>query len=168
MNGTCSKCGYEPVVACQHPNKTLTNTGDGSEHEWSCPDCGESGTENHAFGAWTETSNGDYKRECSCGETQTCDHSKTTLSQLNDTEHTVSCTNCPASWSEPHTFNDNGLCECGYQCQHPAKSYLYNSNNNGTHSITCGKCGATVEAAATCVDDRNPRGTCDLCGGPMV
>ena len=238
FNGTCSKCGYEPVVACQHPNKTLTNTGDGSKHQWSCPDCGESGTEDHdmkpyavancqhgnqlkcacgfidddgeidennhaapptaeytiftdsnnhavyercqactghyirtephTFGAWTETSNGDYERECSCGETQTCNHSKTTLSQLNDTEHTVSCTNCPASWTESHTFNDNGLCECGYQCQHPAKSYLYNSNNNGTHSITCGKCGATVEAAATCVDDRNPRGTCDVCGGPMV
>ena len=46
--------------------------------------------------------------------------------------------------------------------------YLYNSNNNRTHSITCGKCGATVEAAATCVDDKNPRGTCDVCGGPMV
>ena len=238
FNGTCSKCGYEPVVACQHPNKTLTNTGDHSEHQWSCPDCGESGIENHdmkpyavancqygnqlkcacgfidddgqidennhaapptteytiftdsnnhavyercqactghyirtephTFGAWTETNNGDYERECSCGETQTCDHSKITLSQLNETEHTVSCTNCPASWTESHTFNDNGLCECGYQCQHPAKNYLYNSNNNGTHSITCGKCGATVEAAATCVDDKNPRGTCDVCGGPMV
>lgn len=239
FNGTCSKCGYKPVVACQHPNKILTKkTGDGSKHEWSCPDCGESGTEDHdmkpyavancqhgnqlkcacgfiddddqidennhaapptteytiftdsnnhavyercqacighyirtephTFGAWTETSNGDYERECGCGETQTCDHSQTTLSQLNETEHTVSCTNCTASWTESHTFNDNGLCECGYQCQHPAKSYLYNSNNNGTHSITCGKCGATVEAAATCVDNKNPRGTCDFCGGPMV
>lgn len=238
FNGTCSKCGYEPVVACQHPNKTLTNTGDHSEHQWSCPDCGESGIENHdmqpyavancqhgnqlkcacsfidddgqidennhevppitehtiftdsnnhavyegcqacighyirtephTFGAWTETSNGDYERECSCGATQTCNHSQTTLSQLNKTEHTVSCTNCPASWTESHTFNDNSLCECGYQCQHPTKNYLYNSNNNGTHSITCGKCGATVEAAATCVDNKNPRGPCDFCGGPMV
>lgn len=236
--GTCSKCGYEPVVACQHPNKTLTKTGDGSEHQWSCPDCGESGTENHdmkpyavancrhgnqlkcvcgfidddgeidennhaapptteytiftdsnnhavyehcqactgyyirtephTFGAWTETSNGDYERECSCGETQTCNHGNVTLSSINNLTHRVTCTNCPASWTESHFLSDDGVCECGYRCQHPVGSYLYNSNNNGTHTITCGKCGATVNDAATCVDESNPRGTCDLCGGPMV
>lgn len=125
-------------------------------------------SEPHTFGAWTETSNGDYARECGCGETQTCDHPNTTLSQSNDTEHTVSCTNCPASWPESHTFNNNESCDCGYQCQHPVTNYLYNSNHNGTHSITCGKCGATVEADATCVDNNPPIGTCDVCGGKML
>lgn len=125
-------------------------------------------TEPHSFSAWAETSNGDYERECGCGETQTCDHTDTTLSSLNGTEHTVSCTHCPASWTESHFLNDDGQCECGYQCTHPASSYLYNSNNDGTHSITCGKCGATVKESAPCADNKNPRGTCDNCGGPMA
>lgn len=238
-DNVCKQCGQSMFEECSHPNKILTNTGDGGKHKWSCPDCSESGTEDHVmksyavancqhgnqlkcdcgfidddgkldetnhadpaskteilqwvdsnqhivkekcnactgyvlrtephtFGDWKEQSDGNYERECGCGETQTCSHPQTTLSQLNSTEHTVSCTNCPASWTESHTFNDSGLCECGYQCQHPSNSYLYNSNNDGTHSITCGKCGATVEAAANCVDDKNPKGTCDLCGGPMV
>jgi hypothetical protein len=112
-DNVCEQCGQNLFEECSHPNKILTKTSSGSEHQWSCPDCGESGTESH-------------------------------------------------------TFNDNGLCECGYQCKHRVINYLYNSNNDGTHSITCGKCGATVEAAATCVDNKNPRGICDFCGGPMV
>lgn len=61
FNGTCSKCG-----ACQHPNKTLTNTGD--QHQWSCPDCGESGTEDHYVKPYAVANcqHGNWLK-CACG-----------------------------------------------------------------------------------------------------
>lgn len=122
---------------------------------------------------------GDHENYAMCSVCKmTCDHSDSSKwsykSNGDGQTHSITCLRCGQIFNTAScNFNSDNVCEqCGQNlfvaCQHPAKNYQYKSNNNGTHLITCGKCGATVEAAATCVDNKNPIGTCDVCGGPIV
>lgn len=158
-------------MTCDHGGSTgwtLDRDGYNDEyHYYYCTICGTGKSESHVLDAYGNCNICPYSDKSKCQHPNVAGNLTRTNSGDNAT-HTVTCKNCGKTWPESHTFNNKGSCECGYQCKHPAKDYEPHSNNNGTHSITCGKCGATVKEAATCVDDRNPKGICDICGGPMV
>jgi hypothetical protein len=161
---TCSECGETTTESINkdpnnHENKATTSQQDptcgvyGEYEKWSCSACGQSG----GGGPIPATGN----------------HNYTVFQSATSTTHTYKCANCDATETTNHSWSDEtGKCSCGTehnhnvgdnqwvmtdnghyrccagcwyavdQCTNP--DYVYTSNNDDTHTITCENCDFSI------------------------
>lgn len=78
----------------------------------------------------------------------------------------VACLKADGSFCTQHDYVNNACTHCGYICSHAAESEIV-SYNNGTHSLNCKECGASIVGPDNCYDENNDE-ICDFCEAPYV
>ncbi|MDE5575846.1 MAG: hypothetical protein K2J11_00470 [Oscillospiraceae bacterium] len=151
-DGACSVCGYKPEpvepkpvepavpVDCNHKNThTIVATGYASKHEEYCNTCNSKLSEhNREVNDEVPVSNG-------------------------KSGHTVKCRYCSITWSEPHTYRDNGTCLlCGEMHEH-VYSNVWEPFTDLHHAKRCTIVGCKYIIAEYHIDS-NKDGACDVCG----
>ena len=97
----------------------------------------------------------------------TCFHEHITYVSNNDgATHKEICDDCKVTLEEQMScmFMDGKCTKCGAPdptCEHMNTDYGFSANNDGTHDVTCGRCGVVVSEDVPCTYDAN--GECIQC-----
>ncbi|MBQ8356416.1 MAG: hypothetical protein IJX39_01250, partial [Clostridia bacterium] len=156
-NGVCTACEYECTHDIESEGKTHLYASVGNDqHTKTCVTCGLQETESCSGGS------------ANCTDLAVCDFCETSYGQLNATVHKgtlqwnkddtyheqvyVGCACAPAVAKDEHDF-ENGVCAiCEYECNHDDFAPAYTSNGNGTHKVSCSKCGKVDSESRNCND----------------
>ena len=97
----------------------------------------------------------------------TCFHEHITYVSNNDgATHKEICDDCKVTLEEQMScmFMDGKCTKCDAPdptCEHMNTDYGFSANNDGTHDVTCGRCGVVVSEDVPCTYDAN--GECIQC-----
>ena len=156
-NGThsrsCTGCSETDTGNCSYTDEVIAPTESSQGYtRHTCTVCGYSYKDSytdpihtHSFGSWSSNNDGTHSRSCSCGETQKENCSYTdeviapTESSQGYTKHT--CTVCGYSYKDSYT-----------DPIHTHSFGSWTSNNDGTHSRSCG-CGETQKENCSYTDE---------------
>jgi lipoprotein-anchoring transpeptidase ErfK/SrfK/rubredoxin len=174
----CSSCNEKETVNCSYTDKVIapTETAQGYTLH-TCSVCGYSYKDNytdptghnHSWGSWTSNNNKTHSRSCSgCSESQTenCTFDTGVVTAPTETAQgytTYTCTVCGYSYKDNYTD----------PIPHNHSWGSWTSNNNKTHSRSCGGCGESQTENCSFTDEviaptESSQGytkhTCTVCG----
>lgn len=137
----------------------------------------------HNMGEWTNLNSTQHKRSCSCGLTETANHTWENYIKIDDNTHTRICSGCGATENASHTFGVGSsinntqhqkeclLCKAKVITNHNYGEFIYANSN--THKQICSECSYAnilehTWSDYTSSDDNTHVRTCSGCGAKQT